>query len=104
MNIVSLTDAIVAVLGIKCLCLHVREVSEEWCYSCCFGNFTRITVLFLSCVGESGVIVVFDTIFDIFIFSKPFAGRDSRLKEERRLVSADVLGYVVFYETEFETN
>lgn len=94
-------DVIVAVLDIKCLCLLVREVSEEWCCSRCFGNFTRITVLFLSCVGESGVFVVFDTIFDIFVFSNSFAGRDSRLKEERRLVSADVLGYVVFYETQF---
>ncbi|CAD1476231.1 unnamed protein product, partial [Heterotrigona itama] len=86
------TDAIVAVLCTGCLCLHVYKVSKEWCCSCCFGNFTRITVLFLSCVGESGVLVVFDTIFDIFVFPKPFPGRDSRLNEERRLVSADVSG------------
>ncbi|KAF3425829.1 hypothetical protein E2986_12954 [Frieseomelitta varia] len=39
------TDAIVAVLCTGCLCLHVYKVSKEWCCSCCFGNFTRITSL-----------------------------------------------------------
>lgn len=44
-------------------------------------------------MGESGVLVAFDTIFDIFVFSEQLAGRDLCLKEERRLVSSDVSGY-----------
>lgn len=63
-------------------CLSVREVSEEWSYPRCFGDFARITVLFLSCVGESGVLVAFDTIFDILVFTELPAARDSRSRKK----------------------